>query len=68
MSDDVMALASEFEPAERAEWEAAVEKVLRGKSFEQMLVSRTRDGLDIQPLYTAEDATASAVPAVMDPE
>ena len=68
MSDDVMALASEFEPAERAEWEAAVEKVLRGKSFERVLVSRTRDGLDIQPLYTAEDGTSGAVAAVMDPD
>mgnify|MGYP005653074529 FL=1 len=38
MSDDVMGLASEFESAERAEWDAAVEKVLRGRSFERELV------------------------------
>ncbi|MBT5580734.1 MAG: methylmalonyl-CoA mutase, partial [Acidimicrobiaceae bacterium] len=68
MSDDVMGLASEFESAERAEWDAAVEKVLRGRSFERVLVSRTRDGLDIQPLYTAEDGTTGAVTGAIDPD
>ncbi len=68
MSDDVLGLASEFEPAEHADWEAAVERVLRGRSFDRVLVSTTRDGLDIQPLYTADDHVASAVPVVMDPD
>lgn len=68
MSDDVLGFAAEFEPAERADWEAAVEKVLRGRSFERVLVSTTRDGLDIQPLYTAVDDVSAAVPVVVDPD
>jgi methylmalonyl-CoA mutase len=53
----------EFPTPDRAEWRDAVEKVLRGKPFEKVLVSATRDGLDIQPLYTADDAapTGAAV-------
>ncbi len=68
MADDLMGLAGEFEPAERAAWEAAVAKVLRGKSFDQVLVSTTADGLDIQPLYTSDDAAGSGVGVVPDPE
>ena len=68
MPDDVMGLGSEFEPAEKAAWDTAVAAVLRGKSFDRVLVSKTRDGLDIQPLYTADDATGSGVPVDVDPD
>jgi methylmalonyl-CoA mutase len=57
-------LAAEFPTPDRADWVEAVEKVLRGKPFEKVLVSATRDGLDVQPLYTADDATAVGVPGV----
>jgi methylmalonyl-CoA mutase len=62
---NVLDLAAEFPTPDRAEWVAAVEKVLRGRSFEKVLVSTTGDGLDIQPLYTAADAPAptSGAPA-----
>ncbi|MEQ8841930.1 MAG: methylmalonyl-CoA mutase family protein [Acidimicrobiales bacterium] len=50
-------LGAEFPTPHRDEWLDAVEKVLRGKSFEKVLVGETRDGLDIQPLYTADGAT-----------
>ena len=60
-------LGAEFPTPDRDEWMAAVEKVLRGKSFEKVLVGTTRDGLDIQPLYTRDDA--SGVPLVdADPD
>lgn len=49
-------LGSEFPTPSRQDWLALVDKVLAGKSFERTLVSRTYDGLDLQPLYTAEDA------------
>lgn len=52
-----MSLGAEFPTPTRDEWLAAVEKVLRGKSFEKVLVGATRDGLDVQPLYTSDDAT-----------
>lgn len=56
-------LAAEFPTPERADWMDAVEKVLRGKPFDKVLVGSTRDGLDIQPLYTAADVTPMPVPA-----
>ncbi|MDE0606584.1 MAG: methylmalonyl-CoA mutase family protein [Acidimicrobiaceae bacterium] len=39
--------------AELSDWTDAVAKVLRGRSFEEVLVSTTLDELDILPLYTA---------------
>ena len=59
-------LGAEFPTPDRAEWLAAVEKVLRGKPFDKVLVGATRDGLDIQPLYTAADGRGTA-PVPADP-
>ena len=56
-----LALAAEFEPASREAWLALVRKVLKGADFDKRLVSRTRDGLTIQPLYTRADAVDRAV-------
>lgn len=66
-------LAAEFPPATEADWIAAVRKVvLRGPSadtasddefaaaFTRQLVSRTPDGITIEPLYTADDAPPPA--------
>jgi methylmalonyl-CoA mutase len=55
-----LALAAEFEPASREAWLALVGKVLKGADFDKRLVSRTRDGLPIQPLYTRADAVQGA--------
>lgn len=44
-----------------------MEKVLRGRPFDKVLVGSTRDGLDIQPLYTADDAMPTPVPAAASP-
>jgi methylmalonyl-CoA mutase len=52
-------LASEFPTPSREQWRALVDKVLAGAPFDRRLVTRTYDGLSIQPLYTAEDAPAS---------
>jgi len=58
-------LAGEFPQATRAQWQELVAGVLRksGKlpedftgAPESKLVTRTYDGIEIQPLYTAEDA------------
>lgn len=50
-------LASEFPAADEAAWMALVEKALGGASFEETLVSHTRDGLRLKPLYTRADET-----------
>ena len=49
-----------FPRPELSDWHSAVEKVLQGRSFEEVLVSTTRDNLDVRPLYTAEDSVQSA--------
>ena len=41
--------------ATRAAWRAAVEHDLKGAPFEKRLVSKTYEGLEIQPLYTREE-------------
>jgi methylmalonyl-CoA mutase len=44
-------LAAEFPPASREQWLALVEKSLQGVPFDNKLVSKTYDGLRIEPLY-----------------
>jgi methylmalonyl-CoA mutase len=52
MSDaEELAFASEFPAATRDAWLKLVDGVLKGAPFEKRLVSRTYDGLTIQPLY-----------------
>ena len=68
MSGAHLDLASEFPEPSRAEWTAAVEKVLRGRPFDKVLVTTTRDGLDVQPLYTAADAPEGTVVVAPRPD
>jgi methylmalonyl-CoA mutase len=50
-------LASEFPAATRDEWRKLIDAVLKGAPFEKKLVSKTYDGISIQPLYErAKDA------------
>ena len=49
-------LAAQFDPPAREAWLALVAKVLKGADFDRRLVSRTADGLAVQPLYTRADA------------
>lgn len=59
------ALAGEFAGQSRERWLALVTKALKGQDFEKRLVSRTADGLRIDPLYTRADqleADNAAVP------
>jgi len=60
VADDApISLVADFPPAQRADWLALVEKTLAGADFDAALTSRTADGLVVQPLYTADDATPS---------
>src|SRR5438309_1442261 len=47
-----LAFASEFPAATREQWLRLVDGVLKGAPFEKRLVSKTYDGLTIQPLYS----------------
>jgi methylmalonyl-CoA mutase len=61
MSDLLVRLAEGFAPATRADWLKLVDKTIKGAPFDS-LVSRTDDGLAIQPLYEADTAAAPARP------
>ena len=49
-NDNTLVLAGEFPPATRDTWLKLVDGVLKGAPFER-LISKTADGLTIQPLY-----------------
>jgi len=59
MSVDELSFA-EFPEVDRAAWRQAVEKILKGADFERRMVTRTEDGLAIQPLYGADDPAGDA--------
>ncbi|WP_460449400.1 methylmalonyl-CoA mutase family protein [Alsobacter sp. SYSU BS001988] len=50
--------ASSFPLPTRDQWRALVDTVLKGKDFERTLVSRTYDGLNIEPLYPKAEGAA----------
>ena len=49
--DDHLVLAAEFPAATREQWLKLVDGVLKGAPFDKKLVSRSYDGLPIEPLY-----------------
>jgi methylmalonyl-CoA mutase len=53
-------LAADFETPGREQWLDLVEKAINGASFEKKLVSRTADGLRLEPIYTRFDSPAAA--------
>ena len=52
-------LAGVFDPADEEAWLAAVDKVLKGAPFSE-LVSRTADGISVAPLYSRDHAPGAA--------
>lgn len=48
-------LFAEFPDASPAQWRKAAEESLAGAPFEKKLVTRTPEGIDLQPIYTRED-------------
>lgn len=51
---------NEFPKPTYEEWREAAEAALKGGSFEKRLITATHEGLDLQPMYRAEDTTGSA--------
>ena len=62
MADDLnLTLAAEFPPTTEYDWRKLVEAALKGADFDKRLVSRTYDGLRVEPLYPrAHDAAPVA--------
>ena len=55
-----LALGGGFPPATQDQWRQLVEKALKGADFDARLVSRTADGIALQPLYM-QDAAARTI-------
>lgn len=55
--------SGDFPPASYDQWRAMVEAELKGAPFEKKLVGRTFEGIDIQPLYTADHWPGSGDPS-----
>ena len=48
-------LFEEFPPVSTQEWEAVIEKDLKGADYNKKLVWRTAEGFNVKPYYRAED-------------
>jgi len=48
-------LLTEFKPHTKEEWRAAVDKLLKGKSYEKIMLTRTYEGITLDPIYWQED-------------
>jgi methylmalonyl-CoA mutase len=55
---DDLSLAADFPQATREQWLKLVEGVLKGADFQKKLVSRSHDGIPIQPLYPKAEGSA----------
>jgi len=63
-----LALAAEFPATDAAEWRKLVDAALKGADFDKRLVTRTYDGLRVEPLYPrAQNAHAVAGRAAGEP-
>jgi methylmalonyl-CoA mutase len=62
-SPDLFGSPATWAEATRERWRAIVEDDLRGASFDKRLVTRTYEGIEIQPLYTAVDFDPAGDPS-----
>ena len=63
MSERVASFLDEFEPATYEQWRALVEADLNGVPFEKKLVTRTYEGIELQPIYTLDDWSGEGDPS-----
>lgn len=52
---DTPELKNEFPVQAYDEWKKQVEKDLKGESFEKKLITKTYEGINLQPIYTSDD-------------
>lgn len=62
MLDPDFSIRDDFPATDYRQWLELVESSLRGKSFEEELVTRSMDGLTIRPLYVQDDFEPHARP------
>ncbi len=55
MGEQKKKLFGEFPPVSTSDWEALIEKDLKGADYEKKLVWKTREGFNVKPYYRDED-------------
>lgn len=53
--DEKLNLKKDFPIPSFDEWKQLVEKDLKGESFDKKLITKTYEGIDLQPIYTSDD-------------
>lgn len=53
---------TEFPETTYAEWRAAAEESLKGAPFDKKLITRTHEGIELQPIYNKSDLDALNLP------
>jgi len=66
MSREGLTLAADFDEISDDTWRSLVEQSLRGKPFEQVMESKTYDGLSLKALYTQHNSVAGPRPLVRE--
>jgi methylmalonyl-CoA mutase len=61
--NEQLALGGEFPQATRDQWLKLVDGVLKGAPFDKKMISRTYDGLPIEPLYAPAKGAHAVVSA-----
>lgn len=57
MSQDNLNLSEIFPFPTYEEWKAAAESALEGAPFEKKMITKTYEGIDLQPIYTKDDVS-----------
>jgi methylmalonyl-CoA mutase len=52
---DKLDLKKDFPYTSFDEWKKVAEKDLKGQPFDKKLITKTYEGIDLQPIYTSED-------------
>ena len=49
---EVFTIQEDFPPVSYDDWRVVIDQALKGAPFERKLVTRTYDGVDVQPIYS----------------
>ncbi|WP_169977402.1 methylmalonyl-CoA mutase family protein [Tautonia rosea] len=63
MIEKSLNITADFPPSSYEQWRTNAEAELKGAPFEKKLVGRTFEGIDIQPLYTADHWSSDGDPS-----
>ena len=63
MTDTSLTLGQDFSAPSYDDWKAEVEKALKGAPFDKKMLTKTYEGITLQPIYTRQDWPAAGDPS-----